>query len=60
MDKGVYCLIFENNECTVRIGALGDLTFRAGWYIYVGSALGSGVLKRLGRHISLAHLRDRQ
>jgi Uri superfamily endonuclease len=60
MDKGVYCLIFENNECTVRIGALGDLTFRAGWYIYVGSALGSGGLKRLGRHISLAHLRDRQ
>jgi Uri superfamily endonuclease len=60
MDKGVYCLIFENNECTVRIGALGDLTFRAGWYIYVGSALGSGGLKRLARHISLARLRDRQ
>ena len=60
MDKGVYCLVFENNECTIRIGALGDLTFRAGWYIYVGSALGSGGLKRLARHISLARLRDRQ
>ena len=60
MDKGVYCLVFENNECTVRTGALGDLTFRAGWYIYVGSALGSGGLKRLARHISLARLRDRQ
>lgn len=60
MDKGVYCLVFENHECTVRVGALGNLTFRAGWHIYVGSALGSGGLKRLGRHISLAHLRDKQ
>jgi len=60
MDKGVYCLILENYECTIRVGALGNLTFRAGWYIYVGSALGSGGLKRLGRHISLARLRDRQ
>jgi Uri superfamily endonuclease len=60
MDKGVYCLVFENHECTVKVGALGNLTFLAGWYIYVGSALGSGGLKRLGRHISLARLRDRQ
>ena len=60
MDKGVYCLVFENHECTVRVGALETLTFRAGWYIYVGSALGSGGLKRLARHISLARLRDRQ
>ena len=60
MDKGVYCLVFENHECTVRVGALGNLTFRAGWHIYVGSALGSGGLKRLGRHISLAHLHDKQ
>jgi Uri superfamily endonuclease len=60
MDKGVYCLVFENHECTVRVGALGDLTFRDGWHIYVGSALGSGGLKRLERHISLAHVRDKQ
>ncbi|MCX6684931.1 MAG: GIY-YIG nuclease family protein [Methanoregula sp.] len=60
MDKGVYCLVFENHEGTFRVGALGDLTFRAGWHIYVGSALGSGGLKRLGRHISLARLRDKQ
>jgi Uri superfamily endonuclease len=60
MDKGVYCLVFENHECTVRVGALGTLAFLTGWHIYVGSALGSGGLKRLGRHISLAQLHDRQ
>jgi Uri superfamily endonuclease len=60
MDKGVYCLVFENHECTVRVGALGNLTFRAGWHIYVGSALGSGGLKRLQRHILIAQLRDKQ
>jgi Uri superfamily endonuclease len=60
MDKGVYCLIFENQDITVRVGALGDLTFQAGWHIYVGSALGSGGLKRLDRHISLAHMHDKE
>jgi Uri superfamily endonuclease len=60
MDKGVYCLIFKNQGITVRVGALGDLTFQAGWHIYVGSALGSGGLKRLNRHISLAHMHDKK
>jgi Uri superfamily endonuclease len=60
MDKGVYCLIFKNQDITVRVGALGDLTFQAGWHIYVGSALGSGGLKRLDRHISLAHMHDKE
>jgi Uri superfamily endonuclease len=60
MDKGIYCLLFRNPGCMVQVGALGNLTFRAGWHIYVGSALGSGGLKRLRRHISLAQLRDKQ
>jgi Uri superfamily endonuclease len=60
MDKGVYCLVFENPGCTVRIGALGDRTFSAGWHFYIGSALGSGGLKRLDRHISLARERNKQ
>jgi Uri superfamily endonuclease len=60
MDKGVYCLIFENYECMVRVGALRNLNFQAGWHIYVGSALGSGGLKRLVRHITLSRLHDRQ
>ena len=59
MDKGVYCLVFKNHGVTLRVGALGDLTFQEGWHIYVGSALGSGGLKRLDRHISLAHMHDR-
>ena len=60
MDKGVYCLVFENPGCTVGIGALSERTFRAGWHIYVGSALGSGGLKRLDRHVSLAREHNKQ
>jgi Uri superfamily endonuclease len=60
MDKGIYSLVFKTPGCAIRVGALGVLLFQAGWYIYVGSALGSGGLQRLGRHISLARLRDKQ
>jgi Uri superfamily endonuclease len=59
MDKGIYCLVFENPACTVLVGALGDIPFAAGWHVYIGSALGSGGLQRLERHISLAKNRDR-
>ncbi|MFA5221974.1 MAG: GIY-YIG nuclease family protein [Methanoregula sp.] len=59
MDKGIYCLIFKNPDCTVRVGALDEITFQPGWHCYVGSALGSGGLKRLERHINLAALRDK-
>jgi len=60
MDKGIYCLVFENPDCVVRVGALGDIAFVSGWHIYIGSALGSGGLKRLMRHISIARNRDRK
>lgn len=53
-EKGVYCLIFKNQQCKVRIGSLGDINFKAGYYIYVGSAQGTGGLKRLHRHIVLS------
>jgi Uri superfamily endonuclease len=59
MDKGIYCLVFRNPSCTVRVGALGAIAFRKGWHIYVGSALGSGGLARLERHIALAQKKDR-
>ena len=59
MDKGIYCLVFENPACTVRIGALGPVPFPAGWHIYIGSALGSGGLARLSRHIALSREKDR-
>lgn len=52
MDKGIYCLILECTAAAdVRIGALGVLRFVPGWYLYVGSALGSGGLSRVSRHI---------
>ena len=60
MDKGIYCLVFKNPACTVRVGALGEVAFRRGWHIYVGSALGSGGLARLERHIALSKNRDRR
>lgn len=60
MDKGSYCLVFRTPGCTICVGALGSLLFQAGWYVYIGSALGSGGLHRLGRHISLTRLRDKR
>jgi Uri superfamily endonuclease len=59
MDKGIYCLVFENPSCTVRIGALGPVPFPAGWHIYIGSALGSGGFARLYRHIALSRMKDK-
>lgn len=59
MDKGTYCLIFRNPACSVRVGALGEVFFEAGFHIYVGSALGGGGLKRLDRHLALAETPDR-
>lgn len=60
MDKGIYCLIFKNPACTVRVGALGPVAFEAGWHIYVGSALGSGGIARLERHIVLSQTKDKR
>ncbi|MCZ9312683.1 MAG: GIY-YIG nuclease family protein [Methanocorpusculum sp.] len=52
MDKGVYCLLLEcTAPQTIRIGALGERNFVPGWYLYTGSALGSGGLSRVSRHI---------
>ena len=60
MDKGIYCLVFKNPACTVSVGALGPVSFRPGWHVYVGSALGSGGLARLERHVALSHTRNRR
>lgn len=48
-----YCLLIKlNNNERIRIGKLGELDFKKGYYIYIGSALNSleGRIKR--------HLRD--
>ena len=59
MDKGIYCLVYRNPSCTVRVGALGGIAFLRGWHIYAGSALGSGGLVRLERHVALSRNKDR-
>lgn len=59
-EKGVYCLIFENQDCRLEIGKKGEFSFSAGFHIYVGSALGSGGLKRVIRHIELFRNKDRK
>ncbi len=57
--KGVYCLIFENGECTLQVGKKGEFSFEKGYHIYVGSALGPGGLKRMQRHIRLSRDKDK-
>jgi Uri superfamily endonuclease len=49
---GTYVLIFHaQHEDTVKIGSLGDLKISPGYYLYIGSAFGSGGLRaRVGRH----------
>jgi Uri superfamily endonuclease len=58
-EKGVYCLIFENQDCKFEVGKKGEFSFASGFHIYVGSALGSGGLKRVKRHINFFGNKDR-
>jgi Uri superfamily endonuclease len=53
-EKGVYCLIFRNGNCVLDAGRLKNIEFSKGYHVYVGSALGSGGLKRLKRHVLLS------
>jgi Uri superfamily endonuclease len=52
--KGSYALLLRLDEAArIRVGALGDWPFAAGYYLYLGSALGPGGLAaRLRRHLS--------
>ncbi|RZN63185.1 DUF123 domain-containing protein [Methanonatronarchaeum sp. AMET6-2] len=52
-EKGIYTLIIQCQETTIQVGALGPLNFN-GTYLYVGSALGPGGLKRIKRHIEVS------
>ena len=52
LDKGNYCLIIKmKNDCTIKIGAKGNIDFKKGYYVYVGSALGT-LSNRIKRHLS--------
>lgn len=57
--KGTYCLILKTGGCTVSVGSLKSIIFEAGYYVYVGSALGPGGLKRMYRHQKLARQKDK-
>jgi Uri superfamily endonuclease len=54
--KGTYILLINlrKNLNNVRIGKLGKLNFKKGFYCYVGSAVGKNINleKRLMRHLS--------
>jgi Uri superfamily endonuclease len=54
MDKGLYCLILSTRGTRTRVGRLGVFDFPRGYYVYIGSALGSGGLARLERHLRSA------
>ena len=61
MNKGIYTLILSLAvPKDIRIGALGVITFQPGYYIYAGSALGSGGLSRVTRHIRFYRERYRK
>jgi len=59
MKKGTYCLILRNKDSSVRIGALGEISFLRGYHIYVGSTRGGGGFSRVRRHIQLANHKDK-
>ena len=57
--KGVYSLLIVlESEALIRIGKLGRVSFPAGFYVYVGSALGKGPTGLMGRIIR--HLSDKK
>jgi len=51
-DPGTYALNLKSHSSeTIQVGCWGQLGLQAGYYIYVGSAFGSGgVRARVGRH----------
>ena len=50
--KGTYCLIVNLNKDTqIKIGKIGKINFKKGYYVYVGSAMNS-LIARLNRHLN--------
>ncbi len=49
---GTYVLVLHNcADLRLEVGALGVCEFKAGWYLYVGSAM-SGLRARIRRHLN--------
>jgi len=52
--RGLYCLCLRvRRRIVVEVGALGDIAFEPGLYIYVGSARG-GIEQRVRRHLRVS------
>lgn len=53
--RGTYALVMQLPAAqSLKIGQLGTFDFETGWYVYVGSAFGSGGLKsRTHHHLAL-------
>lgn len=50
--KGTYCLIINKKKNSeAKIGAMGPINFKKGYYIYIGSAMNS-LIPRIKRHLS--------
>jgi len=48
--KGIYCLVMNvKKDIETEVGALGNISFKKGNYIYVGSAQ-NGIEQRVRRH----------
>jgi len=49
--KGIYCLKIKcKNSIKIKVGKLGDINFKAGSYLYIGSAA-NGIESRVLRHL---------
>ena len=49
--------IFLEHEATIQIGALGNIRFSKGAYIYVGSAMNGCLIPRIRRHSQPASMK---
>ena len=49
--KGTYILLmYLEKEACITIGKKGNISFKKGWYVYIGSAL-NGLESRISRHM---------
>lgn len=56
MVEGSYTLIIKVKEgFSTQVGSNGEMRFQKGFYIYNGSAFGTGGFKRVERHIKISH-----
>jgi len=49
--KGSYILLIKLlKDSEIKVGSLGTISFKKGFYVYVGSAMG-GLEQRINRHL---------